>query len=164
MYRDHGEISAKYTAFKHDTIFALKWWHKYRLYTNSFFTQAFNPYIIHISNNARGQKSVLPLPIYVPSCRESDALFRVCHAEGCSPCSGLLEATTILLGQCSLCPLFWLPLSVSASLNLSYIMISFSVLFLFFCSFFLVPVLHCTFICSSLWWILWDAYESNDRF
>ena len=71
---------------------------------------------------------MFPSPIYLPGYREVDALFRVCQAKDCSPCSRPLEATIISLGHCSLsvtlCPLLFLSI-VSASLKLCYIMLIF---------------------------------------
>lgn len=47
---------------------------------NSFLTQTFNLFIIHVSNSARGQKLVASSPFSLPSCREDAALFSVCQA------------------------------------------------------------------------------------
>lgn len=77
--------------------------HKYSFWidpnTNSFLTQAFNLSIIHISNNARGQKPVIPSPIYLPSYREGDTLFSACQARLFSTTGG---NNHLAIGHCSL--------------------------------------------------------------
>ncbi len=96
-----------------------------RPHANSFLTQAFNLSIIHIFNNAMGQKSVLPLPIYLPSYREADALFRACQARLFSTAGSNNHLTRFLFSVCKLSVLpflYLLSLSVSASLNPCYIM------------------------------------------
>lgn len=72
--------------------------------TNSFLTQAFNLSIIHISNNARGQKISAPLAHISARLQREGGLM---HYSGrarldCSPCSRLLEATIISPGHRSL--------------------------------------------------------------